>query len=234
MPTGQFYFGFRCRNQALNIPPQSDLWISYFSSSKHVKNLISKHGKENFSFEILFEHQDKEVCFQYEQKLISEHFSNKLILNKAHHKNNTRMFIGQKGMKRSKESIAKSAAGLRGRKRPQSIRDKISKSKKGKPPLNKGKSPPNVCCVVCRKIFSVANFIRWHKDCVKSQDMKIEEFIMSVNLPISRKDILQKLNVPENSFDAQFQKIKKRNNKIKSRKYKVNGTMTSEYWYECN
>lgn len=48
LPTGKFYYGVR---YARNCHPD-DLWKTYFTSSKYVKNLIGEYGKESFIFEI--------------------------------------------------------------------------------------------------------------------------------------------------------------------------------------
>lgn len=47
-PTGQFYYGSRC---AKGCHPD-EFWITYFTSSKIVHELIDQHGKESFEFEI--------------------------------------------------------------------------------------------------------------------------------------------------------------------------------------
>lgn len=48
IPTGEYYYGVR---YAKNCNP-SDLWTKYFTSSKKVKNLIKKYGKDSFEYEI--------------------------------------------------------------------------------------------------------------------------------------------------------------------------------------
>ena len=47
-PTGEYYYGVR---HAKDCKP-SELWITYFTSSAVVKNLIKEHGKDKFTFEI--------------------------------------------------------------------------------------------------------------------------------------------------------------------------------------
>ena len=47
-PTGQFYYGSRC---AKGCHPD-EFWISYFTSSKLVHEMIEKYGKNSFEFEI--------------------------------------------------------------------------------------------------------------------------------------------------------------------------------------
>jgi hypothetical protein len=45
VPTGKKYYGSRTGNKC---KPEQDLWISYFSSSDCVKELIELHGKDSF------------------------------------------------------------------------------------------------------------------------------------------------------------------------------------------
>lgn len=47
-PSNKFYYGVR----SSNILPEEDLWIKYFSSSKHIKKLIQIDGKDSFDYEI--------------------------------------------------------------------------------------------------------------------------------------------------------------------------------------
>ena len=48
LTTNQVYYGSRC---AKNCHP-SEFWVTYFTSSKAVKKLISEYGKDSFIFEI--------------------------------------------------------------------------------------------------------------------------------------------------------------------------------------
>lgn len=82
--TNQFYIGFRFKNKKLNLTPKDDLWNTYYTSSEYVERLIEKHGKDSFEYEILFEDENEEVCFNEEQRLISESINNPLCLNKMY------------------------------------------------------------------------------------------------------------------------------------------------------
>lgn len=79
--TGQFYYGFRCRNIKLKRTPEQDLWVNYFTSSKKIINLIKDYGKDSFETQILLRDIDPNKCYILEQKLISENIKNKLCLN---------------------------------------------------------------------------------------------------------------------------------------------------------
>jgi len=65
--TKQYYYGVR---YSKNCNP-TDLWKSYFTSSKYVRNLINKYGKDDFLFEIrkTFINSYKARC--WEQKVLT-------------------------------------------------------------------------------------------------------------------------------------------------------------------
>ena len=107
--TGEFYIGVRYGN---TYPAQLDLGIRYKSSSKIVKPKF-----DEFTYEILAEFLDKEDAIDFEQKLIEENWKDPLILNKAIQVTKTFRCKGH-----SEET-----------------RKKMSESKKGKVPNNKGK-----------------------------------------------------------------------------------------------
>jgi hypothetical protein len=75
--TGEFYHGYRYRNQTLGIVPKDDLWISYFTSSNRIKNDIKKYGKTAFTATIIYKNSDSVKCWQQEQI-----FSNAILLAK--------------------------------------------------------------------------------------------------------------------------------------------------------
>ena len=84
-PTGQFYYGFRCKNMSLNRHPHEDLWLYYFTSSNLVKELINRYGKDAFVAEILFTSYIKEEAYLEEQQLIKGAWGDPLLLNKRVH-----------------------------------------------------------------------------------------------------------------------------------------------------
>lgn len=60
------YYGVR---YAANAKP-SDLGVSYFTSSKTVKNLIEEHGLYHFTFQVRREFDDAESAISWEQKVL--------------------------------------------------------------------------------------------------------------------------------------------------------------------
>ena len=52
-PTGKVYYGSRCQNYTkFNRTPAEDFWNHYTTSSENINNLIEKHGKDAFEYEI--------------------------------------------------------------------------------------------------------------------------------------------------------------------------------------
>ena len=67
-PTGQRYYGVR---YAKNAHP-SQLWTTYFTSSKVIKALIKEHGKESFNAEVRQVFTTKEDAVLWEYKVLSK------------------------------------------------------------------------------------------------------------------------------------------------------------------
>lgn len=66
LPSGKHYYGAR---YAKGCHP-SDLWVKYFTSSKTVKNLIKQDGKDAFFVEVRRLFNDKELCVEWERKVL--------------------------------------------------------------------------------------------------------------------------------------------------------------------
>ena len=65
-PTGKKYYGARWKPGC----QPSDLWTTYFTSSKHVHKLIEEYGKDSFDYEIRKTFEDKSQCISWEQKVL--------------------------------------------------------------------------------------------------------------------------------------------------------------------
>lgn len=210
--TGQFYIGYRYRNQTLGVEPKDDLWARYFTSSKYVKELIKENGKQDFVFEILFESLDSLKCWELEQDLISQNWNNELILNRKYMDKTTRvefhrrlavvsdetrkkMSMAGKGRKKTMEHREKIRESNMGQKRSEEFRKHMSYIRTGCAAHNKGKSPPNVTCDLCGKTMSNANYRKWHlPDCRSSQTDLVMEYIRE-NGSITGQEALEKLNI---------------------------------------
>lgn len=83
--TGQFYYGYRYKNQTLGITPENDLWINYFTSSNRIKADIKQYGKDSFKVEILYKNINSIKCWQQEQITIRNSWGDPLLLNGKYH-----------------------------------------------------------------------------------------------------------------------------------------------------
>lgn len=79
LPSKMFYIGARSSNK----PPEQDLGVRYFSSSKTLKVLIEKEGIKSFIFEVNEMYNNWSEAYHAEQKLISDKWDSKLKLNKS-------------------------------------------------------------------------------------------------------------------------------------------------------
>ncbi len=68
IPTGKVYYG--CRYAKKSNP--KDFWITYFTSSKIIKNLITETGKDSFIFEIRKTFKDPFECRKWEAKVLQK------------------------------------------------------------------------------------------------------------------------------------------------------------------
>jgi hypothetical protein len=78
--TKEFYIGSRL----MDVIPEEDLWVKYFTSSKYVRERIKEYGKESFTSKVIAIYSDKDECFIEEQKLIKENIKHPLCLNKQY------------------------------------------------------------------------------------------------------------------------------------------------------
>ena len=145
--TGQFYFGARWANK---IAPIDDLWKKYFYSSAYVKLLIDEYGKDSFITEIVFTDINGDVCYHYEQKLIEDHWNDKLILNKTYYEKGSKIFknsghseiscekirLANLGKKHTEESKLKMSEMHKGKKHTEESKAKISEAGRNRPPVS--------------------------------------------------------------------------------------------------
>lgn len=184
--TGEFYHGYRYKNQTLGVTPKDDLWVTYFTSSNRIKNDIKKYGKHSFTATIIYENIDSVKCWQQEQITIKNDWSNPLLLNGKYHdpnsnveifrrvnllseKSRIKMSIAGKGRPKSEEHKKKIAIANTGNIGSAQKSAKISAARKGKA-TNKGISPPKYSCFHCNAIVSNGNLKRWHGENCKSID----------------------------------------------------------------
>lgn len=184
--TGEFYHGYRYRNQTLGIEPENDLWVSYFTSSNRIKKDIKRYGKDSFITEIIHRDLDSVKCWKQEQIAIRNDWGNPLLLNGKYHdpesnvevyrrvnqtseKSRDKMSRAGKGRPKSEEHKKKIALANTGNVGSTQKRAKISAYRKGKP-TNKGISPAKYTCQYCGAQMSNGNLKRWHGGKCKSVD----------------------------------------------------------------
>lgn len=184
--TGEFYYGYRYRNQTLNILPENDIWVKYFTSSNRIKKDIKQYNKSAFTVEIIYKNTNSLECWKQEQLSIKSSWGNPLLLNGKYHepdsnveiyrrvnitseKSRKKMSLASKGRPKTEEHKKKIALANTGNIGSAQKRAKISAARMGKA-TNKGKSPPKYTCEHCGAIISNGNFIRWHGDKCKTVD----------------------------------------------------------------
>lgn len=127
--TKQFYYGVRMANV---VPAHEDLFVRYFSSSKHISSI----GPENFLYEVLQEFDSRTQALEKESELIRETINDSLSLNKMW-VGKEKFYFHNKGKPHSEEHKRKISESNKGKhsnngaSRPE-VRLKNSESNKGK------------------------------------------------------------------------------------------------------
>lgn len=70
IPTGLKYYGSKTANNKHDIANPSNFWVSYFTSSKKVKLLIEKYGKDSFEIQIRKTFKTAEETLNWEDKVL--------------------------------------------------------------------------------------------------------------------------------------------------------------------
>ncbi len=83
IPTNAYYYGVRYKKGC----KPSDLWSIYFTSSKKVKNLISKFGKDQFDIEIrkIFTNANDAIIWEHRVNSKTKNWPNYLNESDAKH-----------------------------------------------------------------------------------------------------------------------------------------------------
>lgn len=109
VPENKYYYGVRF---AKNCDP-SDFWVTYFTSSKVVKQAVEKYGKEAFIFEIRQTFLDKDKALAWEQKVL--HKINVRDREDFYNKTNHGAFPDSTGKKHSEATKKKIGDGNKGK-----------------------------------------------------------------------------------------------------------------------
>lgn len=123
--TGRRYYGVRT---AFGCSP-SDLWTKYFTSSKIVRGIIEREGKDAFTFEVRRLFMDKNSAFAWEHKVLRRMKvkDDPMWLNLSDGKSHS-FFSNRIGRRLSSKTRAK----MTGRKVTQETRKKMSSAQSGK------------------------------------------------------------------------------------------------------
>jgi hypothetical protein len=175
LPTNQYYYGVR---YAKNCNPD-EFWITYFTSSKHIKSLIELYGKDSFEFQIRNTFIIRESAINWENKVLRRL---KVIYRKDFiNKTDNRAICPEAALRGSRNrsnsySVERrkktSEWGKRNKGRKQSDQQKITQSEmmKGnnfklgkiesdetklkKSLARTGKQYPKCSCTICKRVIS--------------------------------------------------------------------------------
>jgi len=189
IPSNKFYYGVR---YAKGCHP-SDLWVSYFTSSKHIKYLIEKDGKDSFDIQIRKLFLDINKARSWEHKVLTRlNVINRIdFINKSNNmsisieaaasamKGKTQsdkqklivQAIGKSnlGRKHTKEFKEKISLSLIGNTRKLGVKESIetrlkkSLSKIGRPSNAIGNYQPRCACIICKKETTSGSLSRHFK-----------------------------------------------------------------------
>lgn len=70
LPTGKRYYGVRYTEKEVAHPSQ--LWTTYFTSSKTISDLIEEHGKDSFTFEVRKTFKTRAEAVSWETKFLTK------------------------------------------------------------------------------------------------------------------------------------------------------------------
>ncbi len=197
IPTNQYYYGVRWGNK---ISPEKDLWIKYFTSSKLVKQLISKYGKDSFKTSIRKVFASREEAVSWEElvlKRLKVLKNPSLWLNRCVSKAIRYDIHPRKGLSHSESTKNKIANSLQGRTLNADVKLKMSIARKGKNINVPIGSRPHV---------GIANSKRTPEQKAKFQEACINAHSKTYKLLSPFKEEIVVVNLSkfarENSFDA--------------------------------
>lgn len=186
----KYYYGVRYADGCNPI----DLWVTYKTSSKYVKRFLLEHGDPDI-IEIRRTFENKEAARLWENKVL--HRLNVICSEKWLNETTNLSISYEKGIEGSKKAADlirgtnltqdhrnKIGKALLGKKRPQSVIDKMLKTRRERniPSHRKGKThteeskqrmsvsaknKPKLLCVHCNKQFDPMNYKKWHGDSCK-------------------------------------------------------------------
>lgn len=197
IPTNQYYYGVRWGNK---VSPEKDLWIKYFTSSKLVKQLISKYGKDSFKTSVRKIFVSKEEAISWEESVLKRLKVLKnpsLWLNRCISKAIRYDIHPRKDSSHSESTKSKIANALQGRTLNNDVKLKMSIARKGKSINVPIGSRPHV---------GIANSKRTPEQKAKFQEACVNAHSKTYKLLSPFKEEIVVVNLSkfarENSFDA--------------------------------
>jgi hypothetical protein len=179
--TGEKYYGVRYAN----LCTPNDLWTTYFTSSKYVKNLIALHGVDSFDFIVRKTFTTAKDARNWEERVLRKL---KVITNPQWlNKNICGKYL--KEGPQSKEHIEKRVSKIRGSNHPfygkpelnpfygkhhtEKTLEKLRKPKNDTTNMSfRLNNSVKVSCPHCGKEGQLTNMKRWHFDKCKTQSHK--------------------------------------------------------------
>jgi hypothetical protein len=134
-PTGQIYYGSSYANKS-KIANPSQLWTSYFTSSKIIKQLITEYGTDSFEVEVRQIFESPEQAINWEHKVLSKFDAknNPVWINEN---NGDKKFKNDGHSEETRQKISLSNKGQisnrKGKPLSEEHKKKIAESNKGKP-----------------------------------------------------------------------------------------------------
>lgn len=176
-PTGQHYYGARW---AQGCSPE-DLWVTYFTSSKHVKALVERDGIDSFRVEVRRVFSSIDECRSWEQRVLIRLnvLNNPTWINK--NINGRFLPVGKQSpehiQKRIKRGIdhphyGKPGTMLGKKHTPEAIAALKRPKKDPSVYKNRSQNTTKVTCPHCGKEGQLVNMKRWHFDRCRDQSHK--------------------------------------------------------------
>ena len=138
IPTGQVYYGSSFANNKWKVAHPSQLWTTYFTSSKIIKGLINEYGVDSFEVSIRRCFDSKEKTILWENRILKKFNAahNPMWFNKS---NGSVKFICPHHSAESKKQMSKNKIGVKRKPHSAEARKKMSDARQGKSSWNKGK-----------------------------------------------------------------------------------------------
>ena len=185
-----FYYGVRF---AKNSSPD-DLFKTYFTSSKYVRELINKYGVGSFTWEIRKTFLNKEEALEWEHTVLRRMkvVRNDLWLNRTDNKAIFNKIPPRLGVPTSQEVKNKISSKLKGNSSSQETRKKMSDSQKG---TNKPKSKENIKKARDGYNNYISNLDEEGKKARKEIAQKVREVLCIIETP--NKEIIKVMRLKD-------------------------------------